>query len=1020
MSDDVFLVPHTHWDREWYEPFQRFRLRLVDLMDDVIARAQRDPGFRFTLDGQMAVVQDYLEVRPGQRSAIRELVGRGQLAVGPWRVLLDEFLCSGENIVRNLELGWSAASELGEPMGVGYLPDMFGHCAQMPQILALAGIRHACVWRGVPGSVDRHAFLWRSPDGTGLRTEYLPTGYGNAADLFDVSSAGRDEGERDRLLRERLSARVGEWATWFGADPYLAMYGTDHAAPLPTLMQQVSTLSRGDARMRVCTLGDYVLARDPDEVGLPVVDGELRSHARANILPGVISVRWQLKEAMGRAERMVERYAEPWAALWSPEWPQAYLDLAWSRLVDSSCHDSVTGCGVDETALQVAARIAEGEHAGQAVRDRAVDVLAGMAPRGSVVVVNPTPAARTGLIELEVPVHNVPDPDETSFDATVPDEAVLGARLDSDEAGLGLRLPDGTHVAAQVVGRNDRLLSDEQVDATAVAALFRRVHDRELFGQQITHIDLNPVARTLTFHVASDAGPAPFDAIAEQQRAAVAAAQSPGVWRVRTYDEERHRVVAMVPVPALGWTAVTPAPARGWTAVTPVTGDSPVTGESKVTGESAVSEGDRTTHDPAAGPDGGVVFTGDAKPVLDNGLVRISVRPDGALRLESRDGTVLDGVGRLVDGGDCGDSYNYGPPRADLLVDEPAVVSVSVLEQGPVRGVLEIDRRYAWPARLAADGSRLALLEPVVVRTRVELLRGEPFARLHLTWENRSSDHRLRLHVPLGRPSTTSNAEGQFAVVARGMRPEAGTAGEYPIPTYPASGFVDAGGAGVLLTRATEYELLEDGQLALTILRAIGMLSRNVHPYRDEPAGPQLETPTAQCLGPAEVSLAVMPHTGSWHDADLVAAAERYRHPLVHRPGTGTHTSTNISTGTGTGADTSTGTGADASTNASTGGDALTRAGEGLSVRGRGVAMTSLRRRGDWLELRLVAETPTETTALVGGAGAPVTAARLCDLLGREGETVPVRDGVLSLPMRAWQIRTIQLRLDCDDGTASN
>jgi alpha-mannosidase len=343
---------------------------------------------------------------------------------------------------------------------------------------------------------------------------------------------------------------------------------------------------------------------------------------------------------------------------------------------------------------------------------------------------------------------------------------------------------------------------------------------------------------------------------------------------------------------------------------------------------------------------------------------------------------VLDGVGRLVDGGDCGDSYNFGPPAGDLLVEEPEVVSVRVVEQGPVRGVLEIDRRFAWPARLAADGSRSAQLEPVVVRTRVELLAGEPFARLHLTWQNRSSDHRLRLHVPLGRPSTTSNAEGQFAVVDRGMRPEAGTAGEYPIPTYPASGFVDAGGAGVLLTRATEYELLEDGQLALTILRAVGMLSRNVHPYRDEPAGPQLETPTAQCLGPAEVSLAVMPHVGSWHDADLVAAAECYRHPLVHRPGTGT------------------------------GGDGLTRAGEGLSVRGRGVAMTSLRRRGDWLELRLVAETPTETTALVGGAGAPVTAARLCDLLGRAGETMPVHDGVLSLPMRAWQIRTIQLRLD--------
>jgi len=107
---------------------------------------------------------------------------------------------------------------------------------------------------------------------------------------------------------------------------------------------------------------------------------------------------------------------------------------------------------------------------------------------------------------------------------------------------------------------------------------------------------------------------------------------------------------------------------------------------------------------------------------------------------------------------------------------------------------------------------------------------------------------------------------------------------------------------------------------------------------------------------------------------------------MVYRPGTGT--------GTGT----------------STSGDVLPSPVEGLSVQGRGVAMTSLRRRGDWLELRLVAETPTDTTALVGAAGAPVTTARICDLLGRDGETLPVHDGVLRLPMRAWQIVTVQLR----------
>src|SRR6478609_9224026 len=161
MTATVWLVPHTHWDREWYEPFQRFRLRLVDLMDDVVARAEREPDFRFTMDGQMAAVDDYLEVRPEQTDAVRRLVERGQLAIGPWRVLMDEFLCSGETMIRNLEIGWADAARLGPVMPIGYLPDMFGHCAQMPQLrrsrTPRRAPRHAVavVCRGLPRDV-RH------------------------------------------------------------------------------------------------------------------------------------------------------------------------------------------------------------------------------------------------------------------------------------------------------------------------------------------------------------------------------------------------------------------------------------------------------------------------------------------------------------------------------------------------------------------------------------------------------------------------------------------------------------------------------------------------------------------------------------------------------------------------------------------------------------------------------------------------------------------------------------------------
>src|ERR687895_2532577 len=122
-----------------------------------------DPRWVFTLDGQLATVDDYLEVRPEAEERIRMLVREGRLAIGPWHVLMDEFLVSGESIVRNLELGLRRAQELGGAMPVGYLPDQFGHVAQMPQLLRRAGIEHAVVWRGGPAGGDSPAFAWGGP-----------------------------------------------------------------------------------------------------------------------------------------------------------------------------------------------------------------------------------------------------------------------------------------------------------------------------------------------------------------------------------------------------------------------------------------------------------------------------------------------------------------------------------------------------------------------------------------------------------------------------------------------------------------------------------------------------------------------------------------------------------------------------------------------------------------------------------------------------------------------------------------
>src|SRR3989440_6250443 len=182
MPTRVAIVPHTHWDREWYSPFQTFRLRLVKLLDALLPMLERDLSYaRFLLDGQTAVLDDYLEVRPAAEATLTRLAAAGRLSIGPWMVLMDEFMVSGETMVRDLQFGIARGSQLGGVMDVGYLPDMFGHVAQMPQLLQLAGFEHAVVWRGGPPPGHPPRVLgWGPPAATG-RGGDLPRGCGHGA-----------------------------------------------------------------------------------------------------------------------------------------------------------------------------------------------------------------------------------------------------------------------------------------------------------------------------------------------------------------------------------------------------------------------------------------------------------------------------------------------------------------------------------------------------------------------------------------------------------------------------------------------------------------------------------------------------------------------------------------------------------------------------------------------------------------------------------------------------------------------
>ena len=159
----VYVVPHTHWDREWYLPFQKFRYKLVKLVDELL-RIFDKQDFSFTFDGQTIVLEDYLEIRPENKKKLLQHIREGRISVGPWYLLPDVWLVGQESLIRNLEYSYDLAEDLDIPlMNVGYLPDMFGHSRAIPQIMGdLTDFRALVVWRGVPPEINTVPFIWRS------------------------------------------------------------------------------------------------------------------------------------------------------------------------------------------------------------------------------------------------------------------------------------------------------------------------------------------------------------------------------------------------------------------------------------------------------------------------------------------------------------------------------------------------------------------------------------------------------------------------------------------------------------------------------------------------------------------------------------------------------------------------------------------------------------------------------------------------------------------------------------------
>jgi alpha-mannosidase len=394
-----FVVPHTHWDREWFRPFEHFRLMLGRVVDEVLDTLERDADFRsFTLDGQAIVLEDYVAVRPENEARLRDLIAAGRIEVGPSYVLPDEFLVGGESLVRNLLIGRAVCERFGgRPSPAGYLPDSFGHPLQLPQILAGFGIESFLFSRGLGDELDDLgvAFRWVAPDGTSVLALQLLGDYSNFAHVADADDASA----RVRALQQRF----GAWLGRAGVREVVLCNGTDHARiqpEIPTLCAELERAFPG-ARFEIAQYGEYVSALVTAD--LPSWRGELLGSRLWNILRGVNSARLYLKQANDRAEQRllsVETLAGVCALRTGGCFPREDFRFAWKELLKCHPHDSICGCSCDEVHRDMLVRYESLERTLELLCLNALVGLGQGDSPGRVGLFNPLPFARSCLVML--------------------------------------------------------------------------------------------------------------------------------------------------------------------------------------------------------------------------------------------------------------------------------------------------------------------------------------------------------------------------------------------------------------------------------------------------------------------------------------------------------------------------------------------------------------------------------------------------------------------------------------------
>lgn len=471
----LHIVPHTHWDREWYFTSQESQVLLYQHMKELLGFMEEHPDYPYyVLDGQTVLLEDYLEACPEDQQRIEKLAKEGRLILGPWYTQTDEMIVGAESIARNLYYGWldcrRVSGEAGDGrfteaqkgawgretssalrMNVGYLPDSFGQCAQMPMLLQQAEIPYSVFWRGTS---SRHGlgseFRWESEDGSRVLVQQLPLCY----------ALGRFLESDDRLKKRMdMTMKALEKYASEGVTDFVLPNGFDQMPVQKDLTEIMEHLREWypdwnfvqDSYENVCAL-------QAERKNLPTWRGEFLDGSHARVHRSIYSTRMDLKVKNTKLEQYITHIAEPLGAMaWKLgfDYPRGLYEKMWKELLKNHAHDSMGCCCSDQVHANIDARYED-------VRQRA-EMLAKYAMRSI--------ADHQTRVDLPVSGEN---PERILLFNTLPVErieTVIGQVVTRHDAFL-LRDVKGAVVDYQI-------LAEEPVDASVV---FRELRRRDTEG----------------------------------------------------------------------------------------------------------------------------------------------------------------------------------------------------------------------------------------------------------------------------------------------------------------------------------------------------------------------------------------------------------------------------------------------------------------------------------------------------------------------------------------------------------